>query len=104
MQNIVVHSLVRILTSEVNMAKSFIHYDTKNGIEYASIYTPGWSNGKKDNDIVYLGKVIDKKRGIFKNRSRGEFQYSLENGFSYSTVNNTAILNEERLILDFGDA
>ncbi len=86
------------------MAKSFIHYDTKNGVEYASIYTPGWSNGKKVNDIVYLGKVIDKKRGIFKNRSRGEFQYSLEKGFSYSAVNNIAILNEERLILDFGDA
>lgn len=50
------------------MAESLIHHDIKNGPEYASIYTPGWSNGKKmANGIVYPGKVIDKKRGFFKN-------------------------------------
>ena len=37
------------------MAKSFIHYDVKNGIEYASVYTPRRKMGRKVNDPVMLG-------------------------------------------------
>jgi hypothetical protein len=67
------------------------------------------TNGKKDNDPVYLGRVVDKDRGIFQSRTRGTFTYSIENG--YGTViteanDNTLFIatKEEKLILDFGDA
>lgn len=85
------------------MANKFIHYDVKNGVEYASVYTPRRENGKKVNDPEYLGRVIDKEKGIYRNRTRGDFTYSLESG--YGDVDSTCITsNEEKLILDFGDA
>ena len=91
------------------MAKSFIHTLAKNGAEYAYIYTPRKVNGKKDNDPVYLGRVVDKEWGIFRSRARGTFTYSLENGYGdvpaeahYSTLDIAAM--DEKLILDFGDA
>jgi hypothetical protein len=91
------------------MAKSFIHSIKNNGAEYAYIYTPRKINGKKDNDPVYLGRVIDKERGIFRNKTRGLFTYSLENGYGdipKEANDNTLPLKaeEENLILNFGDA
>jgi hypothetical protein len=63
------------------MANHFIHYETKQGNEYASIYCPKWENGQKKNDRENLGRVIDKENGIFKSRLRGLFKYDLVNGF-----------------------
>jgi hypothetical protein len=60
-------------------------------------------NGKKDNQPQYLGRVIDKENGIFQNRKRGRFRYSLTNGFSEILVS-SQVPTEEKLILDFGDA
>ena len=50
----------------------YINYKKKDGIEYAMIVT-SVRNGKKvsKNQTVYLGRVLDKKRGIFKSRERG---------------------------------
>jgi len=91
------------------MAKSFIHCIKQNEAEYAYIYTPRKVNGKKDNDPVYLGRVIDKERGLYRSRARGLFAYSLENGYGdfVSEVDGSAspfLEKEEKLILDFGDA
>ena len=61
------------------MASKFIRYEIKNGLEYASVYTLHRTEGKKVNDSEYLGRVVDKAKGIFKSRARGEFTYSLEN-------------------------
>jgi hypothetical protein len=83
------------------MAKSFIHYEMKNGKEYASIYTPQRVNGIKDNAPQYLGRVIDKEKGIFQSRSRGRFCYTLSEGF-YDFISNEAAIAEEKYILDFG--
>ena len=93
----------------MTMAKSFIHCIKQNEAEYAYIYTPRKVNGKKDNDPVYLGRVIDKERGLFRSRARGLFAYSLENGYGdfISEVDGSAspfLEKEEKLILDFGDA
>ena len=91
------------------MANSFIHYDVKNGIEYASVYTPCRINGKKSNEPEYLGRVIDKENGVFRNRKRGLFMYSLADGYGdvetggYADEANWQA-NRERLILDFGNA
>jgi hypothetical protein len=91
------------------MAKSFIHCLSKNGTEYAYVYTPRKVNGKKDNDPVYLGRVINKEQGIFQSRARGLFTYNVEDGYGEAvaeTKNNALPLTakEEKLILDFGDA
>ena len=83
------------------MAKSFIHYRTIKGALYASVCTPRKTNGKKDNQEQYLGRVIDKEKGVFRNRERGTFTYSLAHG--YSTCESPASV-EERLILNFGDS
>ena len=87
------------------MAKSFIHYRDIKGVSYASVCTPRKVNGKKDNQEQYLGRVMDKENGIFRSRELGTFKYSLANGFSESSVSKPdQAHNEEKLILDFGDA
>ena len=81
------------------MSKGFIRYETKNGIEYASVYKARREGGKKVNDTEYLGRVVDKEKGIFRNRARGTFHFSFENG-----VVETSPPKMEKLILDFGDS
>ena len=87
------------------MIKKFIHYRKQNRIEYAYVYTPHRVNGKKLNDPEYLGRVIDKVKGVYRNRKRGLFAYNIESG--YTSVDPDTLLiepKEEKLILDFGDA
>ena len=88
------------------MANSFIHYDVKNGVEYASIYTPCRINGKKSNEPEYLGRVIDKGNGVFRSRKRGLFTYNLADGYGDARAGDYADqqTNTEKLILDFGNA
>ena len=79
------YSVVRIksyYTEESTMA--YIRYIIKdNGFEYASI-----ADSKREGEHVSqgylgnLGRVIDKSLGIFKNRERGLFCYSIESGYS----------------------
>jgi hypothetical protein len=88
---------------------AYIRYITKeNGFEYASI-----ANSKRDGEqisqdyIGNLGRVIDKSLGIFKNRERGLFCYSIESGYSDLPEDYTPsaeVVERERLILDFGDS
>ena len=57
----------------------YISYNIVGGIEYGTV-TNSVRTGKKvgkDNQI-YLGRVIDKERGIFKSRERGLFVYDIE--------------------------
>jgi hypothetical protein len=95
------------------MSNSFISYQKKRSIEYASICTPQRVNGKKVNNPVYLGRVIDKDRGIFKNQKRGIFRYTLAEGFSNVDISTPEIQQhiassscaiQEKLILDFGSS
>ena len=85
------------------MANKFIHYDVKNGVEYASVYTPRRVDGKKINDPEYLGRVIDKSKGVYRSRNRGDFTYNLESGYGDVDISRS-IVREESLILDFGEA
>ena len=57
----------------------YINYNTVNGIEYATL-TSSVRNGRKvgKSEQVYLGRVIDKERGVFKSRDRGLFTYDLK--------------------------
>ena len=81
------------------MASGFIRYEQKNGVEYASIYRAKRVGSKKTNDIEWLGRVIDKEKGIFRSRERGTFTFTLDSGAieQQSTA-------AEKLILDFGDS
>ena len=54
---------------------------TSNGTVYATLSDPIYDeNGKKDNRYTYLGKVIDKEKGIFWSKERGTFSFDLEKG------------------------
>ena len=57
----------------------YINYNTVNGIEYGTL-TSSVRSGHKvgKSSQVYLGRVIDKERGIFKSRERGLFTYDLK--------------------------
>ena len=83
------------------MAQKFIHYDKKNGVAYASVYTPQKVNGKKTNNPEYLGRVINKEKGIYQSRARGVFFYNIEDGYADGNFLLPGV--EEKLILDFGD-
>ena len=64
-------------------------------------------NKVKQQRIENLGRVIDMQKGIFKNRNRGVFRYTLEDGFMDAdipaSVGNMPSV-PEKLILDFGDS
>ena len=58
----------------------FITYQNKNGFEYATL-TKSIRNGDKvTKEYTNLGRVINKERGIYKNRKRGIYTYDLETG------------------------
>jgi len=78
---------------------SHIHVNQKG---YAEVYTPRRVNGKKVNDPIYLGKVVNLDEGIFFSRKRGYFRYTIEGGFDDCDLEIPA--EQERLILDFGPA
>jgi hypothetical protein len=81
------------------MVAGFIRYEQKNGVEYASVYRAKRIGSKKTNDIEWLGRVIDKEKGVYRSRERGTFTFTLENGVfePQATVS-------EKFILDFGDS
>ncbi|MDR1688600.1 MAG: transposase [Clostridiales bacterium] len=89
------------------MSKGFMRYETKKGVEYASVYRAKRISGKKINEAEYLGRVVNKDQGIYQNRTRGLFCFSLENGYSKVSkeIEQTEpqIVEKEKLILDFGD-
>ena len=91
----------------------YINYNTVNGIEYGTL-TSSVRSGHKvgKSDQVYLGRVIDKERGVFKSRDRGLFTYDLEtNTFGsvpaeYETPSmerKTKYPRRATLVVSFGD-
>lgn len=54
--------------------------------------------------IDQLGKVIDKEKGIFKNKERGIYKYTIDEGYTEIMVVKETTIEKENLILDFGDS
>ena len=91
----------------------YINYDQKGNYEYATA-SSSKRNGKsvgKDQQI-YLGRVIDKERHIFKSKDRGMFVFDPES-ISFTPVSEDVMptlpkaedkRRREQLILDFGNA
>ena len=89
---------------------AYIRYvNNPSGAVYASL-VDGERTGKtvKQKYLGSLGLVIDREKGIFKNRERGVYQYSVESGYSeiQSESAHVGMVNtkKEKLILDFGDS
>ena len=91
----------------------YINYNTVNGIEYGTL-TSSVRSGRKvgKSDQIYLGRVIDKKRGVFKSRDRGLFIYDIKtNTFrpvpaEYETPSlerKTKYPRRAALVVSFGD-
>jgi hypothetical protein len=87
----------------------FIKTYESNGKEYATLVNARRKKetGDKFNDKVYqLGRVLDKKKGIFRNKDRGVYRYILEEGFS--DIEDQEIFldlsygHKLEMILDFG--
>lgn len=91
----------------------YINYNTINGIEYGTA-TSSIRKGSKisKGEQIYLGRVIDKERGIFKSRERGLFVYDLKTN-TFSSVSpdfempkiqrKTKYSKRPALIVSFGD-
>lgn len=62
----------------------YINYKLKDGIEYAMVVTSVRKGASVTKEKpLYLGRVIDKEHGIFKNRVRGIYKYDIKtNTFS----------------------
>ena len=93
--------------------ESYIRFQIRkdDGKRYATYCPSDRRHGGKD---IYLGVAIDEKEGIFYNRNRGYFRFTVEGGETSLDANeaeymaliqkrdNTA--DKKQLILDFGDA
>jgi len=88
----------------------YIRYIIKsNGIQYASLVNAvRIGSHVKQEYMDNLGRVIDKEAGIFKNRERGVFRYTIQDGFTDVPVSlaeaHKSVAEKEKLILDFGDS
>lgn len=80
-----------------NISKGFIRYEKKSSGEFASYYKSCYRNGNSVlHDIEYLGKVLDKEKGIFKNNKKGIFTFSIEDKYGLAPsnfVNTTTNIN-----------
>lgn len=56
----------------------FIVFQNKNGHEYATLTKSIRKGGKVEKEYTNLGRVIDKERGVYKNRQRGVYTYDPE--------------------------
>lgn len=85
------------------MSIGFIRYRVKCGKEYAAFCKAERRDGCKTNNEINLGRVIDKEKGIFRNRERGLFMFSIEQGYS-DCIEYPEHIAQEKLLLDFGDS
>jgi transposase len=68
------------------MNPGFITYQIRTNnippIEYATFRIAKRVEGKKVNDNLWLGKVIDKEKGIFQNRKNGYYKFTIDEGIT----------------------
>ena len=87
---------------------AYIHYDQKpNGVTYACVYESYRDKGRvKTRRTENLGRVIDKEKGLFCQKGV-VFQYTIEAGRNDAPdvfPEEEIVPEQEKLILDFGDA
>jgi hypothetical protein len=63
----------------------FLAYDIKNGKQYAKLVKSIRKGAKVEKDYIYLGLVLNKEEGIYKNRKNGIFKYdAATNTYDYN--------------------
>jgi hypothetical protein len=63
----------------------FLAYDIKNGKQYAKLVKSTRKGANVHKDYIYLGLVLDKEQGIYKNRKNGIFKYdAATNTYDYN--------------------
>jgi hypothetical protein len=87
----------------------YIRSYTRNGTTYAEVRTSKRVKGQANPKSipVYLGKVIDIKKGLFENKNLGVFHYNVESGLDICDINtqkSVSSYREEKSILDFGSS
>ena len=90
------------------MATGFISYQTKNDTRYARLCVAKYKDGKKSNEETSHGKGVDGQKEIFKNRERGIFTFSVEEGYcqapdAVAETHTSQGSGTCRILLDFGD-
>lgn len=83
-------------------------YNKSGGNLYASVGSSKRIDGKVVKDkVLYLGRVIDKDKGIYENKERGVFTYDIETG-QFGIADLSVVPKKNRgkklLLADFGDA
>ena len=88
----------------------YIFYSGSNDC-YASAGTSKRDGANTSVDAIYLGRVLDKDKGIYKSRERGVFTFDPDTGKFGSVpedfvplVNNDRRVKHKRVSLDFGDS
>ena len=87
----------------------YLGYDIKNGVKYAKICSSRRVGDKVITNQKSLGRVLDEKRGIFRNKERGVFTYDIDTD-TYGKADPSFVPKAARkdakakLILDFGDS
>jgi len=84
----------------------YIAYDIKKGIKYAKLCISTRDGENILKNFTYLGRVLDKERGIYQSRERGVFTYDLSTntyGKQPAEFVPPKTRRKESLILDFGD-
>ena len=56
-----------------------ITYDIKKGITYAKACKSKRNGEKVEKEYIYLGRVLDKEKGIYQNQERGVYKYEVGN-------------------------
>jgi hypothetical protein len=63
----------------------FLAYDIKNGKQYAKLVKSTRKGATVHKDYIYLGLVLNKEEGIYKNRKNGIFKYdAATNTYEYN--------------------
>jgi hypothetical protein len=63
----------------------FLAYDIKNGKQYAKLVKSTRKGATVHKDYIYLGLVLDKEQGIYKNRKNGIYKYdAATNTYDYN--------------------
>ena len=85
-----------------------ITYDVKNDIEYAKLCTSKRQGKKVNKTYTNLGRVLDREKGVYQNRERGVYTFSLEHGYGKAPAEfvpcGQSSMGKMKLILDFGDS
>lgn len=82
----------------------FVSYSRKGDRTYARLVTSRRVDGKVVKETSNLGRVVDRRRNVFRSRERGTFTFDPKTGEFGPAPAGDWPAPPERLVLDFGDA